>query len=169
MKNALLALGIFAALPAFAQHTTHHADEARQQEVAKRGADVMPFQLAATTHIFTKTEDGGTQQVIAKDSGNLTQVKLVRQHLQDIQASFLKGDFSGPSHIHGNEMPGLAVLKSAKPGQISIAYREVNGGAELAYRTQKRELVDALHAWFDAQLSDHGADAMAGHDMHHHH
>jgi hypothetical protein len=28
--------------------------------------------------------------------------------------------------------------------------------------------VAALHQWFDAQLSDHGADAMAGH-MHHDH
>lgn len=63
-------------------------------------------------------------------------------------------------------MPGLAQLKAAKPGEISIAYRDVKGGAELTYRTRKAELVSALHAWFDAQLSDHGADAMAGH-LHH--
>jgi hypothetical protein len=35
-------------------------------------------------------------------------------------------------------------------------------------------LVGALHKWFDAQLSDHGADAMEGHHhdhakMHEHH
>jgi hypothetical protein len=60
-------------------------------------------------------------------------------------------------------MPGLAALKAARPGQVAIEYRDVSGGAELRYRTADARLVAALHAWFDAQLSDHGADAMAGH------
>ncbi|WP_221179057.1 hypothetical protein [Pseudomonas brassicacearum] len=38
----------------------------RQAEVADHGKDVMPFSLAATTHIFTKTAEGGIQQVVAK-------------------------------------------------------------------------------------------------------
>jgi hypothetical protein len=92
----------------------------------------------------------------------------VRQHLRDIQTQFLKGDFSGPSHIHGNEMPGLAELKAAKPGHVTIEYKDVVGGAELTYRTADANLVSALHSWFDAQLSDHGADAMAGHHHHEH-
>ena len=142
------------------------ADGQRQAEVASRGADVMPFDLKATTHIFTKSEDGGSQRVVAKDPMNAEQTKLVRGHLLEIKSQFLKGDFSGPSHIHGMDMPGLAELKTAKPGQISIAYKEVEGGAELAYRTKSPKFVAALHKWFDAQLSDHGSDAMAGH--HHH-
>ena len=73
-----------------------------------------------------------------------------------------------PTHIHGNNMPGLADLKAAKPGQIAIGYQDVKGGAELTYRTADASLVAALHEWFDAQLSDHGADAMAGHQHHHH-
>jgi hypothetical protein len=64
-------------------------------------------------------------------------------------------------------MPGLAELKSAKPGQVAIDYRDVDAGAELTYHATDAVLVAALHQWFDAQLSDHGADAMAGH-MHHH-
>jgi hypothetical protein len=44
------------------------ADSERQADVAKRGADVMPFSLKATTRIFTKTPDVGTQRVIAKDA-----------------------------------------------------------------------------------------------------
>ena len=123
----------------------------------------MPFSLKATTHVFTKTAEGGTQRVIAKSPADAQQVKLVREHLHDIQAEFLKGDFSGPSHIHGIEMPGLAALKAAKPGEVAIAYKPVVGGAELTYRTNNAKLVVALHQWFEAQLSDHGADAMAGH------
>lgn len=144
------------------------ADAQRQAEVAKLGPDVMPFSLKATTHVFTKTAKGGTQRVIAKSATDAVQVRLVREHLRDIQSQFLKGDFSGPSHIHGNEMPGLADLKAAKSGQVAIDYRNVNGGAELTYRTADAKLVAALHEWFDAQLSDHGADAMSGHQHHQH-
>ena len=146
----------------------HAADAQRQAEVAKLSADVMPFSLKATTHVFTKTAEGGAQRVIAKNATDTTQVRLVREHLHDIQVQFLKGDFSGPSHVHGNEMPGLADLRAAKPGQVAIEYKELEGGAELTYRTTDAKLVLALHEWFDAQLSDHGTDAMAGHPHHHH-
>lgn len=143
------------------------ADSHRQTKVARLGADVMPFSLRATTHIFTKTAQGGTQRVVANKPSDATQVRLVREHLHDIQTQFRKGDFSGPSHIHGMDMAGLAQLKAATPGQVSIAYQDVVGGAELTYRTADPKLVSALHTWFDAQLSDHGTDAMAGHEHHH--
>lgn len=41
---------------------------------------------------------------------------------------------------------------------VAISYRDVPAGAELAYRT-----ADPAHAWFDAQVSDHGRDARSGH------
>jgi hypothetical protein len=144
----------------------HGADAQRQADIARRGAGVMPFDLKATTHIFTKSAEGGTQRVVAKRANDAAQVKLVRRHLHEIQTEFRKGDFSGPSHIHGNEMPGLAELKTAKPSEIAIDYKDVSGGAELTFRTSDAKLVAALHQWFDAQLSDHGADAMAGHPHH---
>mgnify|MGYP003456025310 CR=1 FL=1 len=123
----------------------------------------MPFILAATTHIFTKNAEGGMQQVVVKKSTDADQVKLVREHLQEIRKQFLSGDFSGSSRIHGDDMPGLADLKTARPGEISIVYQDVEGGAELIYKTSDASLVTALHKWFDAQLSDHGKDAMEGH------
>ena len=135
--------------------------------MAKLVPDVMPFDLKATTHFFTKSSDGGTQRVTAKDVSDALQTRLVREHLRDIRTQFQKGDFSGPSHVHGNGMPGLAQLKAVQPGQISITYHDVPGGAELTYQTGDASLVKALHAWFDAQLSDHGADAMEGHQHHH--
>ena len=164
MINKLLCVAVAALV--LVPPGTYAADTTRQAEVARRGADVMPFDLQATTHTFTKTADGGTQRVAAKNSADSRQVELVRAHLHDIQARFLKGDFSGPVHIHGDAMPGLAQLKAADPGQMAVVYKDVKGGAELRYRTSDAKLVSALHAWFDAQLSDHGADAMAG--PHHH-
>lgn len=146
---------------------SHAADAKRQADVSRRGKDVMPFSLEATTHIFTKTAAGGTQRVVAKNVSDAEQTELTRGHLQDIERQFLKGDFSGPAHIHGPDMPGLSELRSAKPGRITITYRNVPGGAELEYRTADAGLVAALHNWFDAQLSDHGADAVEGHPHRH--
>jgi hypothetical protein len=160
VKTALASLALLAALPAFAQH--QHHDHQQQAAVAARGAEVMPFDLAATTHVFTKTPSGGIQRVVAKRSDDAAQAALVRRHLRDIEQQFRRGDFSGPSHIHGAAMPGLAQLKAARPGQVAITYREVPAGAELEYRSQDAQLVTALHQWFDAQLADHGADARPG-------
>jgi hypothetical protein len=160
LRHAAIAALVF--LPLAAQC----ADPRRQAEVARLGAEVMPFSLEATTHIFTKTADGGTQRVVAKNPADAKQVALVRRHLHEIQARFLKGDFSEPARIHGSDMPGLAELGAAPHGRIAIGYKDVSGGAELRYRAADAKLVAALHAWFDAQLSDHGSDAMAGH--HHH-
>jgi hypothetical protein len=139
------------------------ADKTRQEVVAERGADVMPFDLKATTHIFTKNRMGGIQQVVVKDASDIAQIGLIREHLKKITAQFSKGDFSDPTHIHGAEMPGLAELKAAQPAEIKIQYREFKTGAEIVYTTKNPKLVAALHQWFDAQLADHGNDAMAGH------
>ena len=151
-------------------HAAHMAEMAkaqRQSEVSARGKDVMPFDLSATLHVFTKSDDGGVQRVVARQAANTKEVKLTRAHLKDIQRQFIKGDFSGPSHIHGAQTPGLSELQASKPGQIAIEYKDVKGGAELSYRTSDPKLVVALHKWFDAQVSDHGKDAMEGH--HHSH
>jgi hypothetical protein len=153
------------------EHTPAHAQmhAERTAEVAQRGGHVMPFDLAATVHVFTRLDDGGVQRVVARQPGDSQQVTLVRAHLRDIRGQFLASDFSGPAHIHGTDMPGLAELQAAAPGQLDIAYRDVEGGAELHYTTRDLALVAAVHRWFDAQLSDHGPDAMAGHDHGHDH
>ncbi len=150
-------------------HAAHMATMAvaqRQAAVSSRGKDVMPFDLAATTHVFTKTPEGGVQQVVARHSREKSQLQSVRQHLQEIRAQFLQGDFSGPSHIHGQDMPGLAELRAARPGQFKITYKDIDGGAALTYTTTDAGLLTAFHQWFDAQLSDHGRDAVQGHAGH---
>lgn len=165
MKLLLAALVMVAAPAAFAQQ--QQASPQRQAEVARRGADVMPFSLAATTHVFTKTADGGIMRVIAKDGTDATQVGLVRGHLREMGARFGRGDFSAPAQVHGAAMPGLAELGAAPPGALAVTCRDVDGGAELEFRSADPKLVEAVHRWFDAQLADHGGDAMEGH--HHHH
>ena len=142
------------------------ASKARQEEVAKRGAQVMPFSLERTVHIFTKTKSGGVQQVIAKNPSDTGQIALIREHLGMISKQFAQGDFSAPASIHGSNMPGLAELEKARPGQLRIEYKELPDGAQITYSSARPELIDAIHRWFDAQLADH-AGALSSLPEHH--
>jgi hypothetical protein len=154
------------------------ASPERLNEVTQRGMHVMPFDLKQTQHIFNKTETGGVQQVIVRDPGNSKQIELIRQHLSKISQEFTRGDFSNPAKIHGEGMPGLAELRKAEPGQLHVDYKELEKGAEITYSSAEPSLIDAIHRWFDAQLADHGSDAIPGnphssmhnmHDMHNMH
>lgn len=153
--------GLMIVYPARAQT----ASPERLDEIAERGSHVMPFDLGQTQHIFTKTETGGVQQVIARDAGNTRQIALIRQHLSKISQEFIHGDFSNPAKIHGREMPGLAELRNAKQGQLQVQYKELANGGEIAYSSDVQALRTAIHHWFDAQLADHGSDAIPG--LHH--
>ena len=124
---------LIALLAVIPAHAMEKADEKRLDEVAKRGTHVMPFDLEKTTHVFSK-----------------------------ISEDFKRGDFSKPERIHGEGMPGLAALKSAKPGQIRIEYSVLPDGAQIAYSTKSPHLIDAIHYWFDAQLRDHARHAVPG-------
>jgi hypothetical protein len=136
-------------------------EPSRQQTIAERGAAVMPFDLDATTHVFRPTEYGGVQTVVADDPTDGEQIALVRFHLQEEVARFRVGDFGDPETIHGDEMPGLAVLE-ANFAALETTYRERADGAEVTYRSSDPAVVTALHDWFDAQLSDHGTHAQPG-------
>jgi hypothetical protein len=57
-------------------------------------------------------------------------------------------------------MPGLRELQ-AGAARIQITYRALPEGAEIRFRTRDMKLVTAVHRWFGAQLSEHGADARA--------
>ena len=156
-------LALFIAVPI---HAVEKADEQRLDEVAERGSHVMPFDLDKTTHIFSKIDTGGIQQVIVKDKSDTEQINLIRSHLSAITKEFKQGNFSNPERIHGTAMPGLAELKAAKAGQINFVYKELPDGAEITYSTHIEKLKLAIHQWFDAQLSDHARHAVQ--EGHHH-
>lgn len=153
--------------------TPAQSSEARQVEVATRGAPVMGFDLDATVHRFRKITDGGVQQVVARDPDDTEQIAAVRAHLREEHERFLAGDYSSPAEIHGGDMPGLQALGDAPAGSVGVSYRELSDGAELTFTTTQDELVSAVHDWFDAQLADHGDDAEEvgdhgdDHDMNH--
>lgn len=138
--------------PALAQST--------QEQVHQRAHGVMPFDMSKTVHIFRMNESGGIQRVIAKDPGALDQIALIRQHLQQEAARFQAGDYSDPAKLHGASMPGLKELQ-AGASRVKVSYDSIPEGAEITFETTDLAMLTALHRWFGAQLSEHGADARA--------
>lgn len=136
--------------------SNHDGD--RQQIVAERGSQVMPFDLDATTHRFEPTSDGGVQTVSADDPADGEQIDLIREHLREEAAAFARGEFGDPAQIHGEDMPGLVTLQT-NADRIDIEYTDTDTGAQLRYTSDDDDVIAALHDWFAAQTSDHGSHA----------
>jgi hypothetical protein len=126
--------------------------------VATRGAQVMPFDLEQTRHVFESLPDGGLQTVTVTDPANRAQIALIQAHLQEESEKFQRGDFSDPAKIHGENMPGLAELEAGS-GQLDVLYLALSDGAQIRYTTKDPALVMAIHHWFMAQRADHGRHA----------
>ncbi len=131
-----------------------------QERVHEMSHGVMPFDVSKTVHIFKMTESGGVERVVAKDPAAADQIALIRQHLQHEAGRFQHGDYSDPAMLHGAAMPGLKELQDGAP-RVNVSYAALPAGAEITFETTDLHLLTALHRWFGAQLSEHGADARA--------
>jgi hypothetical protein len=161
-RRAVAVAGLVMALVAGAAACGGSGDDAeRRAEVAQRGRSVMPFDLERTTHRFAKSADGGVQTVVGDDPGDQNQIRLIREHLTKEFTAFRRGDFGDPASIHGTSMPGLKTLSQGY-SRIRMSYENVQNGARVTFSTDDAGLVKALHAWFDAQVSDHGQHAEHG-------
>ncbi len=145
-------LVLFASPAAFAQSVQEH--------VHSMSHSVMPFAMSKTVHIFKMTEFGGVQSVLARDPTEKEQIALVRQHLKEEAERFAHGDYGDPAKLHGSGMPGLKELQ-AGAAKIKVSYAALPAGAEIRFETRDIHLLTAVHRWFGAQLSEHGADAKA--------
>ena len=59
------------------------------------------------------------------------------------------------------DMPGLHELE-AGAARVNVTYVDIPTGGQIAYASNEAALVDALHAWFDRQVADHGMPGMGG-------
>lgn len=146
-------------LLAACQHGEHESVEMsdHQAHIAEMGAEVMPFDLDRTTHIFEKIDDGGLQQVVSDDEDD-EQIALIRQHLAEEAEKFAVGDFHDPQMIHGENMAGIHELVMGAE-RLNIVYSDIPDGGQILYTTDDEDLVLAIHAWFEQQLTDHGMHA----------
>ena len=127
----------------------------RQEIVAQRGSNVMPFDLTSTTHQFDTTATGAVETVTANSADDTTQIHLIREHLRTEATRFKRGDFGDPAAIHGHDMPGLQTLTQSA-GRIDITYAELPAGARITFTTHDPALRSALADWIMAQNMDHG-------------
>jgi hypothetical protein len=131
-----------------------------QEHVHSASHGVMPFDMSKTMHVFAMADQGGVQKVITRDSNDPSQVTMIQQHLKREADAFQKGDFGDPAHLHGATMPGLADMQ-ASIAQIHVAYALLPNGAQISFEAKDIHTITAIHRWFGAQLSEHGADATA--------
>jgi len=129
-----------------------------QAMIHEMGHGVMPFDLKKTLHVFEMTDSGGIQQVVIRNPVDSSQITLIQQHLEHEAMQFRAGNYSDPASIHGAQMPGLKDL-AAGAAKVKVEYSALPNGAQIAFITGDIHLITALHRWFGAQLSDHGADA----------
>ena len=136
------------------------AAQTPQQHVHSMAHQVMPFDMSKTLHVFRMTETGGAMRVVARDDQASEQIALIRQHLRHEAMQFQAGSYADPATLHGAGMPGLKEIQ-AGAASIKVAYEALPLGASITCETRDLHLLTALHRWFGAQLSEHGADARA--------
>lgn len=158
---ALIAAVVIVGAMTSAVLVARHSSRSDATAMSDRASQVMPFDLAATTHTFTKTDTGGVETVVARDPSDHRNVVLIRSHLQYEAAQFHNGNYNDPAKIHGMDMPGLEEL-AAGASRVDVCYRGLPAGAEITYTSTEPTLVDALHAWFDRQSNDHAMPGMGG-------
>ena len=134
--------------------------QTKQEQVHHMSYQVMPFDMSKTIHVFKMTELGGVQKVLARNANETDQILLIRQHLGHEAEMFKHGNYSDPTKLHGHDMPGIAELR-ANPSKVKVSYSELPEGAQIVFETKDLSMLTAIHRWFGAQLSEHGADAKA--------
>lgn len=162
MISTQLKVTILTVLPA-ALLLSVHSDvfaQTKQEQVHHMSHQVMPFDMSETIHVFRMTDSGGVQKVLVRNTREADQIVLIRQHLGHEAEMFKHGNYSDPTKLHGVDMPGIAEL-SANPAKVNVSYSELPEGAQIIFETDDLSLVTAIHRWFGAQLSEHGADAKA--------
>jgi len=135
--------------------------QTKQEHVHGHAHQVMPFEMDKTIHVFRMTESGGVQRVVTRSSAaDAHQVSLIQDHLKHEAKRFQSGDFGDPAKLHGAAMPGLEQMRAAAT-RMNITYRPLPNGAQIEFRAKDIRAITAIHRWFGAQLSEHGADAKA--------
>ncbi len=166
MKYILIAfIGLF--LSSNTAIALEKASPDQNDKVQKLVQELVPYNLKQTLQTFSKTVHGGIMHVVAKSANDGQQIKLIQANLLKTANDYKKGDYSVTERIHGADMPGLAQLKTAETNDIKFEYKALPDGAQIHFSSEYPLFVDALHEWFDAQISDHGNAVIPGHAQHH--
>jgi hypothetical protein len=125
------------------------------QAMADRGAMVMGFDQAKTTHHFYLYTDGGAIEISVKDATDITDRDAIRGHLPHLATMFTGGDFDAPMLVHDTKnVPGVDVLAKRKDS-IKYVFAETPLGGRVNMVTTDTDALAALHAFLIYQIKEH--------------
>lgn len=134
-----------------AAHSDHSVHDA---QVDSRGDAVMGFDHDKTTHGFRLTPKGGVIEVAANDRKDEESRKAIQAHLSHIVKMFSEGDFDAPMLIHGQQPPGVDVMKRDKE-KIKWEYVETEHGGRVVATTEDAKVREAIHDFLRFQIAEH--------------
>ena len=121
----------------------------------QRGAMVMGFDRARTTHHYVLFNDGGAIDVSVNDSGDTKNREAIRSHLPHIAMMFGEGNFNAPMLVHDSKnVPGTKAMTERK-GAIRYQYVETANGGRVNIVTADADALAAVHAFLKFQIAEH--------------
>ncbi len=121
----------------------------------QRGAMVMGFDQARTTHHFLLFDDGGAIDVSVKDSADTKNRDAIRSHLPHIAMMFGDGHFDTPMLVHDSKnVPGTKAMIERK-GAIRYQYVETANGGRVDIVTSDPAALAAVHQFLKFQIAEH--------------
>ena len=130
--------------------------------VQERGRSVMGVDQYTSRHVFEDLPDGGRIVLDVDDASDSGGIATVRAHMREIATQFTNGDFTNPSLVHDQAVPGTDVM-AVKGGAITYRAAARPRGAEVRIVTRDTTAAHAVHEFLAFQRSDHRAP---GHEQH---
>ncbi|HZE72661.1 MAG TPA: hypothetical protein VE135_24385 [Pyrinomonadaceae bacterium] len=123
-------------------------------EMNKRGDQVMGFDHNKTTHHFRLLPQGGTIQITANAVDDTESRDQIRSHLGHITKMFAAGNFNAPMLIHEQTPPGVPVMQKLK-SEIEYRFEETERGASMHISTRNGKALQAIHKFLRFQIKEH--------------
>ena len=121
----------------------------------QRGAMVMGFDQARTTHHFLLFNDGGAIDVSVNDAADSKNRDAIRSHLPHIAMMFGEGNFDAPMLVHDSKhVPGTTAMAAHK-GDIRYEYVETAKGGRVDIVTSDPAALAAVHQFLTFQITEH--------------
>ena len=149
VTRCLIGVAVTALTTLLASAQEHHAS------MDQRGATVMGFDQALTTHQFVLFTDGGAIDVSVKSASDTKNRDAIRSHLPHIAMMFGDGNFDSPMLVHNStNVPGTRTMADRK-ATIRFQYVETPGGGRVNIVTTDPEALAAVHEFLRFQIADH--------------
>jgi len=123
-------------------------------QMNERGEKGMGFSQTATTHHFYLNESGGSIQVEANDSTDLTNRDNIRMHLRHIAHAFQTGDFDIPMFVHDTVPPGVPEMKQLHK-HVRYVFEETPNGGRVVISSSDAKALAAIHRFLQFQIEEH--------------